>query len=96
MTPSGHFTNHKNKILPYNQILKIDTVPYWKDHAEIHSARRNILKPEKARDLVFVATSLRLQEHAHKIELEKKKAPAAEMADEDLDDFDEEEDEEPV
>ena len=67
----------------------------WKDHSEIHCARRNRMKPEKTRDLVFASTSLRLQEQAHKIQKEKNKpaGEAAAMANEDLDDFDEEDDE---
>ena len=47
----------------------------WKDHSEVHCPKRNQLKPEKARDLVFVASSLRLQEQVHRIE--RVKAPLA-------------------
>lgn len=62
----------------------------WKDHSEIHSASRNRLAPSKARDLVFVATSLRLHEHVHKIEMENKRGALA-FGEEDLTEVDEEE-----
>jgi hypothetical protein len=42
----------------------------WKDHADVHCPTRNRLNPKKARDLVFVSHSLRLQEKAHEWQLE--------------------------
>ena len=54
----------------------------WKDHSEVHCPRRNRLGPEKARDLVFVKHSLRLQESVHKWEKERATAAAESSSDE--------------
>ena len=54
----------------------------WKEHSEVHCPKRNQLNPDKARDLVFVASSLRLQEEVHRIDRVKAN-PAVESDSED-------------